>query len=104
MSNADREKEQKYSDACNTRHVSFTPLCFLVDGLVGKEAKVFLDLLADKFALKLCKPYSCVVDWLREKMSFVLLRSTDLCIGGTRGTIREWNVLDGAIINPDFHD
>ena len=37
-------------------------------------------------------------------MSFSLLRATDLCIGGTRGAIREWNVLGGAIINPDFHD
>ena len=37
-------------------------------------------------------------------MSFALLRATDLCIRGTRGAIREWNVLDGAIINPDFHD
>ena len=75
-----------------------------MDGLVGKEAKVFLDLLADKFSLKWGKPYSCVVHWLRAKMSFALLRATDFCIRGKRSAIRERNVLDGAIINPDFHD
>ena len=84
LSNAEREKKQKYSDACNTRHVSFTPLCFSVNGLVGKEAKVFLDLLVEKLALKWGKPYSCVVHWLRAKMSFALLRTTDL-------RIRSWN-------------
>ena len=31
----------------------FTPLSFSVDGLVGMEAKDFLDLLADKLAFKM---------------------------------------------------
>ena len=80
LSNAEREKKQKYSDACNTRHVSFTPLSFSVDGLVVKEAKVFLDLLADKLNLKWGKPYSCVVHWLRAIMSLTLLRARDLLV------------------------
>ena len=46
-----KKKKQEYSDACNIRHVSFTPLCFSVDRLVGKEAKVFLDLMADRLAV-----------------------------------------------------
>ena len=55
-----------------------------MDGLVGKEAQVFLDLFAEKLALKWGKPYSCVVHWLRAKMSFALFRATDLCIGGVQ--------------------
>ena len=88
--------------SCNTRHVSFTPLCFSVDGLVGKEAKVFLDLMADRLALKWSKPYSCVVHWLRCKNELCFNKSNrSVCTWNSE----YWNVLDGAIINPsEFHD
>ena len=42
LATAEREK-RKYSDACAAKHVSFTPLCFSVDGLMGVEAKTFMD-------------------------------------------------------------
>ena len=52
LATAEREKKRKYSDACAAKHVCFTPLCFSVDGLMGVEAKTFMDRLADFLATK----------------------------------------------------
>ena len=38
---AEIEKKRKYSAACESHHCSFTPLCFTIDGLMGKESKSF---------------------------------------------------------------
>ena len=35
-------EKKKYLAACLARCASFTPLCFLVDGMFGSEAKFFL--------------------------------------------------------------
>ena len=44
--NAEVEKENKYVEACATRDVHFTPLCFSVDGLVGSKSNYFLKQMA----------------------------------------------------------
>uniref|UniRef100_A0A1X7U883 Uncharacterized protein n=1 Tax=Amphimedon queenslandica TaxID=400682 RepID=A0A1X7U883_AMPQE len=49
LATAEREK---YFAACVDSHVSFTPLCFSVDGLMGTEAKSFLDRLGNFLAVK----------------------------------------------------
>ena len=36
-----KEKKPKYLNTCEEKHVSFTPLCLSVDGLIGNEAKTF---------------------------------------------------------------
>jgi len=43
---AEAEKKRKYCDACTECHATFTPLCFLVDDLVGDEAACILKNLA----------------------------------------------------------
>ena len=102
IATAEREKKRKYSMACAAKHVSFTPLCFSVDGLMGAEAKSFLDRLGDFLATKWERPYSIVIHWLRVKLSMALLRATNLCLRGTRCKFRPMNIDDGASLHPSL--
>ena len=67
---------------------------------MGVEAKTFLDRLGDHLAAKWDRPYSVVIHWLRAKMSFALLRATNLCLRGTRSKLRSLQIEDDAPINP----
>ena len=96
---AEREKKAKYSSACEALHVSFTPLCMTVDGLIGSESNTFIRRLADQLSIKWDHPYSSVLYWLRTRLSFALVRATNLCIRGSRSKIRSLNFEDGAGIS-----
>ena len=52
LSSAEEEKKRKYIDAAEARRASFTPLVVSVGGVLGREAECFIQLLADKIALK----------------------------------------------------
>ena len=62
------EKRKKYGTACLACWACFTPLCFSVDGVMGKEADYFLQL-----AIKWGKSYSSVMGWIRASLSFAIL-------------------------------
>ena len=49
---AEEEKKRKYSDAAEARRASFTPLVVSVDGVLGREAECFIQLLAEKCGKK----------------------------------------------------
>ena len=85
---AGKEKKSKYLKVCEEKHISFTPLCFSVDGLIGKEAKFFLKRLAERLSEKWHKPFSTVVYWIQAKLNFALIRATVLCLRGSRSQIR----------------
>ena len=42
LANAEKEKREKYCSACLDRWALFTPVCVSVDGMLGREATVFL--------------------------------------------------------------
>ena len=96
LKTAEREKKSKYQEACNSIHSSFTPLCMTVDGLLAPETNFFLKRLADRLSIKWDRPYSTVIYWIRTRLSFALLRATNLCIRGTWSKIRTINMEDGA--------
>ena len=52
LKKAEKEKMSRYLKVCEEKHVSFTPLCFSVDGLIGNEAKSFLKRLAERLSEK----------------------------------------------------
>ena len=81
LGSAEAEKKRKYLEACLARHASFTPLCFSIDGMLGSEADCFLRRLADRLSAKWERSYSTVVDWVRSRLSFAVLRATMLCAG-----------------------
>ena len=62
------ESEKKYRAACLACWACFTPLCFSVDGVLGKEADYFLHL-----AIKWGKSYKYIMGWIRASLSFAIL-------------------------------
>ena len=65
LSSAEEEKKRKYNDAAEARRASFTPLVVSVDGVLGREAECFIQLLADKIAEII---YSEVAEWIRARL------------------------------------
>ena len=89
------------SAACTEKHVSFTPLCFSVDGLMGVETRTFMERLGDFLATKWDRPpYCTVIGGLRIRISLAFLRAMDLCLRGTRSKFRSFDIVDDASINP----
>lgn len=81
---AENEKKLKYGAACEARHANFTPLCMSVDGLLGTEVSSFTNRLADRLAIKWDKSYPDTLFCIRSKFSFAIIRTTNLCIRGSR--------------------
>uniref|UniRef100_A0A1X7T5Q8 Uncharacterized protein n=1 Tax=Amphimedon queenslandica TaxID=400682 RepID=A0A1X7T5Q8_AMPQE len=50
------------------------------DGVMGSEMRSFIDRLADHLSVRWDLHYSVTVNWVRTKLSFALLRATNLCI------------------------
>ena len=68
-------------------HSVLTQLVFSSTGGIGNEATTFYKRLADYMMLwKQQKPYSVVINWLRCRLSFAAIRSSILCIRGTRSS------------------
>ena len=45
------------------------------------------------------QPYNNTLNWVRTKLSFTLVRATNLCIRGTRSKWRGLSIEDGLGIN-----
>jgi len=95
LKSAEREKKLKYNTACESKHSSFTPLCTTVDGTLGTEMSHFIKKLADQLSDKWSQPYSITLQWLKTKLSFALIRATNLCILGSRSKWRGIGSDDG---------
>ena len=98
LCSAEAEKKRKYVEACLARHAGFTPLCFSIDGMLGKEADFFLRRLADLLSAKWERPYSMVTGWVRSRLSFAVLQATMLCVWGSRSCWRSLGIVDRASI------
>ena len=61
LSSAECDIKQKYSQACQDYRATFTPLCVLVDGMLGCEATVFLKWIGDMFSAKWEVDYATVI-------------------------------------------
>ena len=99
LSTAEAEKKRKYHQACTDRRAQFTPLCVSVDGMMGKEASIFVKRLAERLSLKWNQNYSAILFWIRTRLTFAILRATILCLRGSRTKWRSINVIDGTPLN-----
>ena len=79
-----RHYEQRVTQV---EHGSFTPLVFSTSGGLGKAAEVTYKRLASLIASKREVEYSTIRKWLRNKISFSLLRSAITCIRGSRSSL-----------------
>ena len=68
------------------KHGIFTPLVLSISGGMGRETQTFYKRLADLLSLKCDMAYSSLMGWLRCKLSFTILRSTVMCIRGSRSS------------------
>ena len=68
-------------------HGVFTPLVFSSTGGMGREAITFYKRLADMLSQKRQHPYPTVMGWLRCRLSFASLRSSIMCIRGSRSSL-----------------
>ena len=81
----EREKKRQYIHrVMNIKHGTFTPLVFSVTGVMGKECSMFYKHIADKTSKKNDKNYSNVINVIKCKLSFLILRAALLCIRGSR--------------------
>ena len=84
LSSAEEEKKRKYNSAAETRRASFTPFVVSTDGMLGREANFLLKRLAQSISIKWEKPLGQTTGWLHEKLSFAILRATNLCLRDSR--------------------
>ena len=77
---------------------SFTPLVFSCLGGMGREAGVFYKRLAENIAAKRNIPTSTMINWIRTRENYRLIRSCLLCLRGSRSwktvfeTVRDTDV------------
>ena len=76
-------EHMKYVNAVEARHATFTPFVVSVDGVLGREARMFVNHLGDSIADMWKKSHSEVMGWVRAN----ILRATNLCLHGSR---RKW--------------
>ena len=79
--------------------MSFAPICISIDSLFGPKTTSFVKRMAERIASNTQKPYSQLMHWLRAKISFAILRATDLCIRGTRYKIKSIDSIDSIIFS-----
>ena len=81
----EKSKKAKYNERIlNVEHGTFTPLILSCFGGMGTEAQRFFNRLGVKVAEKRDERISTTLSFIRTKLSFSLLRSSLLCIRGSR--------------------
>ena len=79
------EKKRAYDERVREiEHGSFSPLVFSTSGGMGTIATVVYKRIASMIAEKHNKPYSKTIHWIRCRLNFSLLRSSIMCLRGSR--------------------
>ena len=65
-------------------HGSFTPVVLSAYGGFGRETERFISMLIVKVSEKRDIPVSVIANYIRTKLSFILVRSQVICIRGSR--------------------
>ena len=88
---AEKSKEREYGERIrNVEHADFNPLVFTTAGGMGPQCHLVVKRLATTISDRRDLPNSVVAGWLRCRLSFALLRTTLLCVRGTRA--RKFNI------------
>ena len=96
---AERAKKSLYNErVLQVERGTFTPLIFSVMGGMGPEALCFTKLLCRKLSHKYSQDYSCVSNFFKCKLSFLIRKLVLLCVRGSR-TVKQ---TDHSSIESDF--
>ena len=80
------EKKALYEDrVLQVEKGSFQPLVFLTTGGTGPSCTKVMKRLAGKMAVKKGESYSHVMNFMRTRLRFALLRSVLIAVRGSRG-------------------
>ena len=94
----EKEKKRQYNERIiNVDRGSFTPLVFTTNGGTGRECEQFVKALALQWSDKKDERYSMTLNYVRTKLSFALIRSSVLCLRGTRALNRNKAVISSDI-------
>ena len=85
----DKKRREYGSRVREIEHGCFTPLVFSTAGGIGREGTVFFKRLASLISDERKEPYSLVLGWIRQRISFPLLRSALFCLRGSRHLRRD---------------
>ena len=81
----EREKRRQYEQRIrDVEQSSFVPVVLSSSGGMGKSATSLFKRLASLISEKSGEPYSATMAWIRCRVSFALLRSSVMCIRGSR--------------------
>ena len=82
----EREKQRNYLQrVLQSEKASFTPLVYSTHGGMANEAKRFHKKVAHMIADKTRESYGDVINCMRTKVSFAMLRSVLISVRGSRG-------------------
>ena len=76
----------------NIEQGTFTPLVYTFNGNVGPEGTLFYKHLCSKIANKTSENLTDVVNWVRCKISFLCLKTSLMCLRGTRISKKDMQV------------
>ena len=84
----EQEKRRQYDQRIREiEHATFTPLVLSITGGMGRAATIFYKRLASMVAEKRGSSYAQVLNWMRCKLSFALLRASIMSIRGARSSL-----------------
>ena len=102
MKNHEQEKKRSYNRrVMQIEHGTFTPLIFTTTGVMGYECAKYHKSLAAKLSEKKGERYEDVMRYLRVKLSFLALKSTLLCLRGSRSTFKNIEVSEDFAFSLD---
>ena len=82
----EKEKQRSYLHrVLQIEKASFTPLVYSTNGGMAKEARRFHKKVAHMIADKTRESYSDVINCMRTKLTFAMLRSVLISVRGSRG-------------------
>ena len=85
----ENEKKRMYaSRVMEVEQATFTPLVFTTTGGMAPECQVYHKRLAELLSVKKGEDYSTTMSWIRTKVSFAILRTSLLCLMGSRSLRR----------------
>ena len=81
----EQQKKTKYNQrVIQVEHGSFTPIVMSAYGGYGRETERFLSQLIHKISEKKDVPLSSISNYIRTKLSFILVKAQVMCIRGSR--------------------
>ena len=96
----EKEKRDLYEERVQeTEKGSFVPMVFLTTGGTGPQCSYILKRLAQMISMKRKELYSHVLNFMRTKLRFSLLKSVLISIQGVRGKTSKEPKLDGVSFN-----